>query len=192
MLVEVKCDRQKPTCGQCRKSCLECEGYDRPRTFVNNFAQGGAKSPDIPCQTNLEVVVSQKLMRSAHENNVLGLFWNSYFPNGKKLPAGGALSTLGGLMQLVLDVYTADDLLRKTVIAFSLSTIGMQEDPSGSMREEGRRLYGDALKDAARILQNPRRREGDNFLLSIRIFSLYEVISTLVVIIWYSKGSATC
>lgn len=118
-------------------------------------------------------------MRSAHEANVLGLFWTSYFPNGQKIPAGGTLRTLGGLMHLVLDGYTADDLLRKTMVAFSLSAISMQEDPSGWMREEGRRLYGDALKDAAGMLQNTRRREEDNFLIAIRMFSLYEVISAL-------------
>jgi hypothetical protein len=167
-----KCDRQKPTCSQCRKSCIECEGYDRPRTFVNSFVQGGAKTPDIPGES------SKKLMRSAHETNVLGLFWNSYFPNGKKLPAGNAISTLGGLMHLVQDIYTADDLLRKTIIAFSLSAIGMREDPSGWMREEGRRLYGDALRGAVVMLQSPRRRQEDGFLIAIRLFSLYEVISS--------------
>jgi hypothetical protein len=176
MRVKIKCDRQKPTCSQCRKSCIECEGYDRPRTFVNSFVQGAAKSPDVPGETNLEVDCSKNLMRSAHETNVLGLFWNSYFPNGKKLPAGSTISILGGLMHLVQDIYTADDLLRKTIIAFSLSAIGMREDPSGWMRKEGRRLYGDALRGAVVMLQSPRRRQEDGFLIAIRLFSLYEVI----------------
>ncbi|CRG91336.1 hypothetical protein PISL3812_08384 [Talaromyces islandicus] len=176
------CDQQKPTCGQCRKSCIECKGYDRPRTFVNSFVQEDAKNAGDPGQTNLEVAFSRNLMRSARETSVLGLFWNSYFPNGKKLPQGGTITILGGLMHLVQEIYTADDLLRKTIVALSLSAIGMQEDPSGWMREKGRRLYGDALQGAVTLLQNPRRRQENGLLIVIRLFSLYEVMSALELI----------
>ncbi|KAJ8124480.1 hypothetical protein O1611_g9160 [Lasiodiplodia mahajangana] len=39
---KVKCDEQKPRCGQCRKGVRECEGYDQPTIFrhssVRDFA----------------------------------------------------------------------------------------------------------------------------------------------------------
>ncbi|KAI0099777.1 hypothetical protein GGR51DRAFT_535052 [Nemania sp. FL0031] len=39
---KIKCDEQKPRCGQCRKGVRECEGYDQPTIFrhssVRDFA----------------------------------------------------------------------------------------------------------------------------------------------------------
>ncbi|KAI5920531.1 hypothetical protein F4810DRAFT_410118 [Camillea tinctor] len=33
---KVKCDEQKPRCGQCRKGVRVCEGYDQPTIFLNS------------------------------------------------------------------------------------------------------------------------------------------------------------
>ncbi|KAI0433154.1 hypothetical protein F5Y09DRAFT_98469 [Xylaria sp. FL1042] len=34
---KIKCDEQRPRCGQCRKGARECEGYDQPTIFRNSF-----------------------------------------------------------------------------------------------------------------------------------------------------------
>ncbi|KAI1076029.1 hypothetical protein F5B20DRAFT_573135 [Whalleya microplaca] len=34
---KIKCDEQRPSCGQCRKGVRVCEGYDRPLTFKNQY-----------------------------------------------------------------------------------------------------------------------------------------------------------
>lgn len=187
MLITIKCDRQKPACGQCRKSCIKCQGYERPRTFVNiqqhTFVRESPGSSDVSSQANMDLAVSKKLVRSARETSVLGQFWSSYYPNGKQLPTGGAIDILGGLMHLVQDTYTADDLLRKTIVAFSLSAISRQDPSCGWMREEGRKLYGDALNGAVMMLQNPRRRQEYGLLMVIRLFGLYEVIILYTVFI---------
>ncbi|KAI1274138.1 hypothetical protein F5Y07DRAFT_221525 [Xylaria sp. FL0933] len=34
---KIKCDEQRPRCGQCRKGARQCEGYDQPTIFRNSF-----------------------------------------------------------------------------------------------------------------------------------------------------------
>ncbi|KAI1260295.1 hypothetical protein F5Y18DRAFT_259597 [Xylariaceae sp. FL1019] len=33
---KIKCDEQRPRCGQCRKGVRECEGYEQPTIFLNS------------------------------------------------------------------------------------------------------------------------------------------------------------
>ncbi|KAI0148584.1 hypothetical protein GGR57DRAFT_235762 [Xylariaceae sp. FL1272] len=33
---KIKCDEQRPRCGQCRKGVRECEGYEQPTVFLNS------------------------------------------------------------------------------------------------------------------------------------------------------------
>ncbi|KAI0973208.1 hypothetical protein F4678DRAFT_20831 [Xylaria arbuscula] len=37
---KIKCDEQRPGCGQCRKSVRQCEGYDQPTTIFRNSFTG--------------------------------------------------------------------------------------------------------------------------------------------------------
>ncbi|KAI3339167.1 hypothetical protein F4824DRAFT_508537 [Ustulina deusta] len=42
---KIKCDEQRPGCGQCRKGVRECEGYDQPTIFRNAFPGDFADTP---------------------------------------------------------------------------------------------------------------------------------------------------
>ncbi|KAI1424174.1 hypothetical protein F5Y12DRAFT_464616 [Xylaria sp. FL1777] len=42
---KIKCDEQKPRCGQCRKGVRECEGYDQPTIFRNSFTGDFTETP---------------------------------------------------------------------------------------------------------------------------------------------------
>ncbi|KAI1121852.1 hypothetical protein F5Y10DRAFT_92557 [Nemania abortiva] len=41
---KIKCDEQKPRCGQCRKGVRECEGYDQPTIFRHSSARDFASA----------------------------------------------------------------------------------------------------------------------------------------------------
>lgn len=72
--------------------------------------------------------------------------------------------------------------MRKAILTMALSTVGRQDESCGSMREGGRRLYGDALKDVSVMLRMPRKRQENELLVTVRLFSLFEV----------STGSCGC
>ncbi|KAI1756225.1 hypothetical protein F4782DRAFT_537988 [Xylaria castorea] len=47
---KIKCDEQRPSCGQCRKGVRECEGYDQPTIFRHSTSGDFVKAPDSHCQ----------------------------------------------------------------------------------------------------------------------------------------------
>ncbi|KAK5625075.1 hypothetical protein RRF57_000791 [Xylaria bambusicola] len=47
---KIKCDEQRPRCGQCRKGVRECEGYDHSTVFRNSFADNFTITPDTQRQ----------------------------------------------------------------------------------------------------------------------------------------------
>lgn len=172
-----KCDKQKPACGQCRKACIPCQGYDRPRTFVNSFVQDGSQKTTTPsqCKSYLNTC-SRELIRSGNETGLLGQFWQSYFPNGEPLPEV-MHGELVGWMHCIQAIYTSESTLRKAMLAITMSAVGSNDKSGGSewMKEAGRGLYGNALQDAAVMLRNPQKRQGDELLAIVRLFSFFEV-----------------
>ena len=139
-----KCDKQKPACGQCRRACIPCQGYDRPRTFVNSFIQDGSQKTTTrtQCQINLDTS-SSELIRSGHEAGLLGQFWQSYFPNGEALPEV-IHGELVGWMHGIQAIYISQSTLRKVMLAITMLTVGSNDKSGGSewMKKAGRGLYG--------------------------------------------------
>ncbi|KAH8703605.1 hypothetical protein BGW36DRAFT_423160 [Talaromyces proteolyticus] len=162
----------------CRKACIPCQGYSKPRVFINSFAQDGIRhEQDAASQKDcLHVDFSNKIARSAHETKILEQFWQSYFPNGEALPIDVAHSVLGGLMQNIQDLYGTEIVLRKVILALSLSTLARQDASLAWMKEEGRRLYGDAMQGAVVTLRVPQKRQENGLLAAVQLFSLFEAV----------------
>lgn len=131
----------------------------------------------MPTQAQLNIDISSiELIRSGNETGLLGHFWQSYFPNGQALPEV-IHGELGGWMHGIQAMYTSESALRKAMLAITMSTVG-SNDISGSsewMKEAGRGLYGNALQDAMVMLRNPQKRQGNELLAVVRLFSLFEV-----------------
>jgi hypothetical protein len=74
-------------------------------------------------------------------------------------------------------IYTSESTLRKAMLAMTMSTVGSNDESGGSewMKEAGRALYGNALHDAVVMLRNPLKRQGNELLAVVRLFSLFEV-----------------
>ncbi|KAI0458809.1 hypothetical protein F5B21DRAFT_499877 [Xylaria acuta] len=54
---KIKCDEQKPSCGQCRKGVRECEGYDQPTTIFRHSTSGDfVDAPESHCQRVIQSV----------------------------------------------------------------------------------------------------------------------------------------
>ncbi|PTU23858.1 hypothetical protein P175DRAFT_0527312 [Aspergillus ochraceoroseus IBT 24754] len=186
-----RCDLQKPRCGPCRKACIECGGYYRPRIFINNTVQNpdtkvrtmgascelrhdtfGKKAGRNPIAAE-SVALLPSLARSAYQTKYLDLFWNLYLPNGVALSPEVTQPTLGGWIGTIQEIYSTEEVLRKALLAMSLAAVG-KHDGSQFLKEEGMELYAGALQGMAVALKNPKRALSDGMLTAIRIFSLYE------------------
>ncbi|PCH05675.1 Hypothetical protein PENO1_021080 [Penicillium occitanis (nom. inval.)] len=64
------------------------------------------------------------------------------------------------------------------MLAITMSAVGSNDESGGSewMKEAGRGLYGNALQDAAVMLRNPQKRQGDELLAIVRLFSFFEAV----------------
>ncbi|KAI1305065.1 hypothetical protein F5Y03DRAFT_163210 [Xylaria venustula] len=50
---KIKCDEQRPGCGQCRKGVRQCEGYDQPTIFRNSFTGDFADNACLDGQNSI-------------------------------------------------------------------------------------------------------------------------------------------
>lgn len=74
-------------------------------------------------------------------------------------------------------IYTSENTLRKAMLAITMTTVGSNDKFGDSkwLKEAGRGLYGNALQDAVVMLRNPQKRQGNELLAVVRLFSFFEV-----------------
>ncbi|KAK3360595.1 hypothetical protein B0T25DRAFT_535978 [Lasiosphaeria hispida] len=167
------CDFQRPVCGQCRKGGLACEGYARPRTFVSWAPPKGGPSTVVH---TADIVLSHELTRSAYEEKLLGLHWETYLPNGCDFCCSSEVRhILGGWTTAVRELLVTDALLKKSVLALCLTTVA-RRDGVVWMAEQGLSAYVSGLQEMAVALQVPSRARSDALLCAVKMFSLYEAI----------------
>ncbi|KAK0724087.1 hypothetical protein B0H67DRAFT_679798 [Lasiosphaeris hirsuta] len=167
------CDLQRPVCGRCRKGGLVCEGYARPRAFINWAPPKGAP---LTVGHTTEIVLSHGLMRSAYEEKLLGLHWETYLPNGRDFCCSAEICRiLGGWTTVVRELIATDTLLKKSVLALCLTTVA-RRDGVVWMAEQGLSAYISGLQEMAAALQVPSRARSDALLCAAKMFSLYEAI----------------
>jgi hypothetical protein len=146
---------------------LECAGYVRKPVFVVVTKQSYAcKTPTI--------TLPDALTRSAYEDRYLDLFWSAYLPNGQALSSGAVQDALGGWTNIVQELYTTDDTLKKAVLALCMANAGKLEGLNW-MLEESLKLYVSALQDLAATLKRRPKTKRVTILITARLFGLYEV-----------------
>jgi len=115
-------------------------------------------------------------MRSAYEEKLLGLHWETYLPNGRDFCcSAGVRHILGGWTTAVRELLVADALLKKSVLALCLTTVA-RRDGAAWMAEQGLSAYVSGLQEMAVALQQvPSRARSDALVCAAKMFSLYEV-----------------
>lgn len=114
------------------------------------------------------------LSRAAEEAKLCGQFWNMFLPNRRALPLDLIRDKMGGWINVVQDLQSTDPVLRKTMLALSLTTLGKANDDEAMMRE-GTMFYGTALGELSAALPFARKAGVDTMLSAIRLFGVYEV-----------------
>lgn len=181
VLTNIKCDLQRPACGQCRRLNLVCEGYSRPLVFKNVVSQGppGKRKQNHYNAVKHEdtVTLHESLAHSAFYYQITGLYWKTYLPNGQRLPPG--VSVVKGWIESIQSLEQQVEVIHKALLALSLATVGRFEAQDW-MTKEGQRLYGHALSDTSTLING----RGDNrisgkrsleLITTVRLLSFFEV-----------------
>ncbi|GAP85056.2 putative fungal transcriptional regulatory protein [Rosellinia necatrix] len=71
---KIKCDEQKPRCGQCRRGVRECEGYEQPTTLfryatIGDFARGSGGAGPPPSHDQDVVRRSEKKKKTPDDDD---------------------------------------------------------------------------------------------------------------------------
>ncbi|KAL2831842.1 hypothetical protein BDW59DRAFT_125810 [Aspergillus cavernicola] len=183
-----RCDLEKPSCGTCRKARVECGGYHRPRIFINNTIENqnqhlgrkdrGASRSDTDrgySTSRSDIALIPTLAHSAYQTKYQELWWRLYLPNGQALSTEVTHMALGGWLDAVHGLHTAEPVLKQALMAMSLTAVGRQENDR-FLLEEGRKCYGSSLQGMTVALKNPRRATSDALLTAVRLCSFYESI----------------
>ncbi|KAL4927852.1 Zn(II)2Cys6 transcription factor domain-containing protein [Aspergillus undulatus] len=158
-----RCDLEKPFCGTCRKARVEYGGYTTSMQLVKEERSNSA--PDV--------ALPPALVRSAYQARYMDLFWQMYLPNGQALSIEVTQVALGGWIDAIHDLQNHETVLKKALVAMSVSAVGRQEN-NKFLKEEGRRLYTNSLQSLSATLQDPKRATSDSIWTAIRLASFWE------------------
>ena len=171
-----QCDKSVPSCHQCLKSGLVCGGYGRDIIWLHADTETATerKLPWLSVYSKPEPALPESLALSAREQKYLGLFWTSYFPNGRVFSDAACTLSTGGWTRTVNALYGSDATLRKAMLALSAGVLGAKSD-DGQLQLKGLQTYCDATADMFRAVQHPRRARADGTLAAVRLLEFYEV-----------------
>lgn len=121
------------------------------------------------------VVLARSLARSAYEERHEDVFWTTYLPQGRELPASSMGYTSGGWINTVPRLCRVSPLVQQIVRALCLTTAG-QADDRVFERQNGLKCYTSALRDLSAALTNSKTATNTAALsVTSRLCGLYEV-----------------
>ncbi|KAL0261775.1 hypothetical protein SLS55_003207 [Diplodia seriata] len=178
------CDLQRPGCGQCLRSGLECGGYDRQRIFINHTtppssaltvaAPPARRSSAAPPVVPFDILLPDALTRTAFELKSLGLFWEAYLPKSMSFTPKNIQLTTGSWLGILDSIYHRETTLKYALLAISLATIGRQRGDFW-MVSQGYDSHGRALREMAYALQTTERAQTDELIAASKLLGLFEV-----------------
>lgn len=121
---------RRPSCGQCLKLGLVCEGYGHPIRFVITTRD------ELKQRRNLESV--------CHERDYSALFWTSFLPDGRELPTGLMGYTNVGWVNGLHSFGSQAPIVQDIILALSLMTASHLNEKIHKAR--GAQQYARVLK----------------------------------------------
>ncbi|EXJ89137.1 hypothetical protein A1O3_02201 [Capronia epimyces CBS 606.96] len=197
-----QCDGKRPSCGQCLKLGLKCDGYEsRTGTvFVNvttgHFTprlpegegerdgagdgrgeEGSRGEPSSSSSSSRQVTLPDLLALSAYEQKYLAVFWDMYLPGQRQFPHHITRYTGGGWTNALPRLFGLSPPVRKALLAMCLTAAGQTEGRTWE-KQEGLRSYMSSLKDMSTALACPGRADSNVITLCVasRLSSLYEAL----------------
>lgn len=157
---------EQPSCGQCRKACIPCEGYDKcliihryydskqglelSRVEGNDNTQSRLQLSPTPRTLNSQAQSpSSEIIRdhvtfprAALEYALEGMFWDSYLTNSRcSSLLDNNQRTLGGSISVVRDLLPHSALLRIALGALALRSAASVDGKPHSMKQHFALMY---------------------------------------------------
>ncbi|KAK1240460.1 hypothetical protein MKX07_004488 [Trichoderma sp. CBMAI-0711] len=197
------CDKNEPSCHQCIRSGLKCEGYGRELVWVNNTPNGengkavppppqgkGSASQQRPWSViyttkkhhsnDTRVALHDSLARSAREELFFGLLISMSLPYGHLLsPKASAIST-NGWVAAVDEYYNREPAIRYAALAMSAGFMSVEDKKNqvaqhSQLTLQGLQAYNRAIHEMVKGLNDERRSKNDGVLVAARILQSYEL-----------------
>lgn len=155
-----------------------CEGYERQRIFVAHEPSASVTKTTRPLVVAPQETPSLRLLpdtvsHAAYDEQTFALFWDIYLPKYPLGPTGSLGVPVSLWTKIVTTLYPNDIALRTALLAIAVDCIGRQFDDR-LYTEKGIGLYGKALRETNRALQDPRRAHSDEVLAACRLLGSYE------------------
>ncbi|KAH8880719.1 C6 zinc finger domain protein [Thozetella sp. PMI_491] len=194
----VKCDQQKPACGNCIKYGADCPGYERGFKFVAGKhavrSRNKAGSPEDG-QSSSSSSTATPSSSSSGANSRTGSL-----PNSQSLtlltPADNRGLFLGNILQSLREGAHADEVrifntwintmvpphlgnkitLDSAMAAFVLQMLGKANDDQ-RLLAESRHVYGQSLVALQRALDHPTEWSNSETLASAMILAMFEMFA---------------
>ncbi|KAF2725785.1 hypothetical protein K431DRAFT_208076, partial [Polychaeton citri CBS 116435] len=164
------CDLSRPSCGQCDRLGIAC-AWEEPRwTFVRQ--RSGSRQPSVSPPSLLPPHLRRSLERSAVESQTSEIFWAAY------LPRNDGLLRVDGIKTVIWDetlqgLAETDATVKLALQSVAFTALGRSMEDEAMLRQ-GSQLYGRALVETNRALQQPDRAQSDAMLATIKFLSFYE------------------
>ncbi|KAL7942774.1 hypothetical protein V8C42DRAFT_330347 [Trichoderma barbatum] len=199
------CDKNVPSCHQCMRSGLQCEGYGRDLVWVNTTPDGddGKAMPQPPQgktstgqqrpwsviyttktnksnNNNSAVALHDSLARSAREELFFGMLISTALPYGHLLSAKASAISTNGWVAAVDEYYNREPAIRYAALAMSAGFMGVQDRNNkvtqhSQLTLQGLEAYNRAIHEMVRGLKDAKRSKNDGVLVAARILQSYEL-----------------
>ncbi|KAL2204887.1 hypothetical protein CC79DRAFT_1335467 [Sarocladium strictum] len=179
-----QCDQERPSCSQCIRHGVVCDGYDRRVKFVNGYPE--KKRTAVVSVSPLEklhradpcaLAVGRTILnKAAYECQYVDVFWEAYLPYSRAASPLAAQYSTTGWTAIAQRLYPDHELLKLALGAFSFCAVGRKSDDEWMM-VKGRSLYGMALQEMARALRSSEKNgaNDDVIIIASKILNLFEV-----------------
>ncbi|KAM5376399.1 hypothetical protein ACJZ2D_005453 [Fusarium nematophilum] len=180
-----RCDRTIPTCNQCVKAGLPCEGYARDVIFVHATTTAcPVSSRDGPQQRPWftqyskqarTVALPDPLVRSAREQLYLGHFWSAMLPGGRMFSPEAATMSSVGWTRLVGEFYDSEPSLRYVSLASAMAALAAQNQDH-SMRLRALQTYNASVCELGRRLAQRRPDRQESLIVTARLMASFDLV----------------
>lgn len=172
-----QCDLQKPVCGQCKTSSLNCGGWTRERVFINATQANSVKqyNTNTAIVDQRTVTLRPTLTATAYQEKYLEMFWTLIHPPGEASESSVLRAYAAGAWTSVArDLYHDRPAVRMALLAHCLATVGRSEDKRWLILES-LKFYSVALSRVRSDLLHASRWRDDAVVVASRALASYEV-----------------
>ncbi len=141
-------------------------GHQQLRVLLPN------DNPNLSPFPSISVNQAESLVRSALSQRTFEACLQIWEPSGD---TRGLNNETRELVYILPQLSAQDEALYHVVLAMGTAALG-QNTGDVNLTQEGKKMYGKALKETAVALRNPARAKSDAFLVVPRLMSVFEIL----------------